>query len=76
MRIVNNSHLHPEEQRIVISGRKKVVSDLRQKAKGIRRIAKESSKWRQQSEEFRNAMKYNRLVEKAQREGKPAHFYL
>ncbi len=76
MRIVNNYHLQPEEQRMVISGRKKVVSELRQKAKGFRSAKKESSKWRQQSEEFRDAMKVNRLVEKAQREGKPAHFYL
>lgn len=75
MRIVNNSHLQPEEQRIVISGRKKVVSELRQKAKGIR-SGKKSNKWRKQSEEFRDAMKCNRLVEKAQREGRPAHFYL
>ena len=75
MRIVNNSHLQPEEQRIVISGRKKVVNELRQKAKGMR-TSKKSGKWRQQSEEFRDAMKCNRLVEKAQREGKPAHYYL
>ena len=75
MRIVNNSHLHPEEQRMVISGRKKVVSDLRKKAKG-KRSSKKSKKWRKESEQFREAMKCNRLVTKAEKEGKPAHYYL
>lgn len=74
MRILNNTQLKPEEQRVVISGRKKVVAEMRQKAKG--RATKKSDKWRQQSEEFREAMKSNRLVSKAQREGKPAHYYL
>ncbi len=75
MRILNNKQLQPEEQRVVISGRKKVVAEMRQKAKG-KRSSKKSDKWRQQSEEFREAMKSNRLVTKAQREGKPAHYYL
>lgn len=75
MRILNNSHLQPDEQRVVISGRKKVVAALRQKAKG-NISTKRDDKWRQQSEEFREAMKSNRLIAKAQKEGKPAHYYL
>jgi hypothetical protein len=77
MRITNNTHLQPEEQRMVISGRKKVVSELRQKSKGKgKRRSKKSQKWRKESEDFREAMKCNRLVTKAQNEGKPAHYYL
>lgn len=76
MRILNNSHLQPEEQRIVVSGRKKVVAELRQKARGKSSIKRAEPSWRQQSKEFREAMKANRLIEKAQREGKPAHYYL
>lgn len=75
MRIVNNTHLQPEEQRVVISGRKRVVAELRKKAKGIR-SAKRSENWRKQSDDLREAMKCNRLIAKAKREGKPSHYYL
>jgi hypothetical protein len=60
---------------MVISGRKKVVADLRQKASG-KRSSKRSDKWKKESEDFRDAMKCNRLIAKAENEGKPAHYYL
>lgn len=75
MRIVNNTHLQPEEKRVVISGRKKVVAELRKKVKGIR-SKKRNENWKKQSDDLREAMKCNRMIAKAKREGKPAHYYL
>ena len=34
------------------------------------------SKWREQSDTFRDAMRTNRLIAKAQQEGKPVDYYL
>lgn len=42
--------------------------------KGV--IKQKNLKWRQQSEDFRQSMEVNRLISKAEREGKPSHFYL
>jgi hypothetical protein len=67
--------LNSEEQRTVIAARKKVVSDLRQKSKG-KKTSKKSTLWKKQSEDFRDAMRTNRLISKAEQEGKPPTYYL
>jgi hypothetical protein len=67
--------LNSEEQRVVIAARKKVVSDLRQKANG-KKSKKKSNLWKQQSEDFREAMRTNRLISKAEQEGRPPTYYL
>lgn len=75
MRIKNNDQLTSEEQQVAIIGRKRAVTDLRQKLKGNNTM-KRSLKWREESESFRQAMETNRLVAKAEKEGKPSHYYL
>lgn len=75
MRIKNNSQLSSEEQQTAITGRKKAVTDLRQKLKGTS-SSRRRNKWREESESFRQAMETNRLIAKAEKEGKPSHFYL
>jgi hypothetical protein len=75
MRIKNNNQLTSEEQQVAITGRKRAVTDLRQKLKGTSTI-KRSQKWREESASFRQAMETNRLVAKAETEGKPSHYYL
>ncbi len=76
VRITSNTHLNSDEQRQVISSRKKVVADLRNKATGRKTTKTRSKLWRQQSDEFRKAMETNRLISKAEKEGRPAHYYL
>lgn len=75
-RIKNNNHLSKEEQKVVIDGRKKVVKELRAKSNGTARPKKSSDKWRKESDSFREAMRANRLMAKAQKEGKPVDYYL
>lgn len=75
MRIKNNEQLTSEEQQVAIVGRKRAVTDLRQKLKGNTTM-KRSQKWREESASFRQAMETNRLVAKAEKEGKPSHYYL
>ena len=76
IRITSNSHLNSDEQRQVITSRKKVVSDLRDKAKGKKKSKKSSALWKKQSDDFRKAMETNRLITKAEKEGRPSHYYL
>ena len=75
VRIANNDHLNAEEQQLALKSRKKVVSELRMKKQG-KKIPRTKSNWRQQSEQFREAMRVTHLMEKAKMEGKPAHYYL
>mmetsp|Transcript_6870 Transcript_6870/g.20567 ORF Transcript_6870/g.20567 Transcript_6870/m.20567 type:complete len:662 (-) Transcript_6870:1391-3376(-) len=75
-RIKNNNHLSREEQKVVIAGRKKVVSELRAKTNGAAKPKKSNDKWRRESDTFREAMRANRLMAKAQKEGKPVDYYL
>jgi len=75
IRIHNNHHLTGEEKQVVVSGRKKVVSEMRARSNG-KLVNKGSQKWRHQSEEFRKVMETNRLISKAEKEGKPGHYYL
>jgi hypothetical protein len=60
---------------VVIASRKKVVSELRQKAQG-KYSARKKALWKQQSAEFREAMRSNRLISKAEQEGLPPTYYL
>ena len=76
VRITSNSHLNVDEQRQVVAARKKVVSEMREKALGKRKPKKKQTLWRQQSDDFRKAMETNRLIAKAEKEGRPAHYYL
>jgi hypothetical protein len=76
VRITSNAHLNVDEQRQVVASRKKVVSEMREKALGKRKPKKKNTLWRQQSDDFRKAMETNRLITKAEKEGRPAHYYL
>lgn len=79
-RIVNNEHLNKEEQKVVIGGRKKVVKDLKNTfssdGSARKKKKKKQLKWQEQSNTFREAMRTNRLIAKAQKEGKPVDYYL
>ena len=60
-----------------IQTHRKVVTELTRKGKNGRNSkGKRGSKWREESNAFREAMKANRLITKAEKEGKPAHYYL
>jgi len=76
IRITNNAHLNVDEQQTVISGRKKVVSEMRKRAKGKKLKKPSQSKWRKESSDLREVMEANRLMKKAESEGKPATYYL
>ncbi|KAL3777315.1 hypothetical protein ACHAWO_005081 [Cyclotella atomus] len=76
-RIANNDNLNRDEQMQVIQTQKKVAKELAKKKKsGGASKKKKSTKWQQESNALREAMKANRLIAKAEREGKPAHYYL
>jgi conjugal transfer/entry exclusion protein len=61
----------------VIQTQKKVAKELAKKKKSaMASRKKKSTKWQEESNALREAMKANRLIAKAEREGKPAHFYL
>ena len=61
----------------VIQSQKKVAKELAKKKKGgSSSRKKKGGKWQQESNALRDAMKANRLIAKAEREGKPAHYYL
>lgn len=60
-RIKNNTALNAEEQKVVIAGRKRVVSEMKAKKSGKKRSNKnKNSKWKEESKQFREAMKANR----------------
>jgi conjugal transfer/entry exclusion protein len=62
----------------VLQIQKNVAKELTKKKKsgGVSKKLKKRSKWQQESNALREAMKANRLIAKAEREGKPAHYYL
>lgn len=61
----------------VIQTQKKVAKELAKKKLGSKfKKGKKISKWQHESNALRDAMKANRLIAKAEREGKPAHYYL
>lgn len=62
----------------VIQNQKKVAKELAKKKRngGVSKRSKKSGKWKEESASLRDAMKANRLIAKAEREGKPAHYYL
>jgi hypothetical protein len=62
----------------IIQTQKQVAKELAKKKKSGKssRKSKKGSKWREESNSFREAMKVNRLISKAESEGKPAHYYL
>lgn len=77
-RIANNSNLNKDEQMQVLGENKKVTKELKKRMNGkaSKKKSKKGSKWLKESNDFREAMKTNRLISKAEREGKPAHYYL
>lgn len=76
-RISNNSALNAEEREGVLAANKKAAKEMKRKKKrGGNKKKGGKSKWEAQSQEFREAMKANRLISKAESEGKPAHYYL
>ena len=79
VRIMSNSHLSEREKSAIIETRKKIVAEKKQGNGSFRQsfsMSQQNSKWKTQSEELREAMKANRLIAKAKKEGKPAHYYL
>ena len=63
-RIANNSNLNQDEQRQVLQMNKKVAKDLAKKKNGKGRTMEKirrSSKWREESRAFRDAMKASRF---------------
>ena len=63
-RIANNSNLNQDEQMQVLQMNKKVTKDLKKKKSGKGRSTEKirrSSKWREESRNFRDAMKASRL---------------
>mmetsp|Transcript_4121 Transcript_4121/g.9252 ORF Transcript_4121/g.9252 Transcript_4121/m.9252 type:complete len:275 (+) Transcript_4121:125-949(+) len=77
-RIANNLNLNSDEQKQVLQINRKVTKELSKKkqGKGSKKRSKKGTKWRDESNNFREAMKANRLISKAEKEGKPAHYYL
>jgi len=76
-RISNNENLNSDEKRHVLKTNKKVAKELANKSGGTKKkIKNKSSKWREESNTFREAMRASRLIAKAEIEGKPAHYYL
>jgi len=76
MRIMGNPHLNTTEKAAVIDSRRKIVMEKKAGGGSFKRNQKHDGKWKAQSAEFREAMKANRLIAKAKKEGKPAHYYL
>ena len=62
----------------VLQKNKKVAQELAKtlKSGGTVEKSRRRSKWREESKRFREAMKANRLITKAEKEGKPAHYHL
>lgn len=48
---------------------------MRKRAKG-KKLKKPSQKWRKESSDLREVMEANRLMKKAESEGKPVTYYL
>lgn len=59
-RIKNNSALNADDQNVVIAGRKRVVTEMKAKKNGKKKVRNKSSKWKEESKQFREAMKANR----------------
>jgi hypothetical protein len=73
VRIQGNEHLDRDAQKLAIAARKEVVKEQ----KGLKpKPKKKSDKWKEESNNFRQAMRDNRLMEKAKKEGKPLTYYL
>ncbi|GMH92485.1 hypothetical protein TrVE_jg6732 [Triparma verrucosa] len=73
VRIQGNEHLDKDAQKLAIKARKEVVAEK----KGLKpKTKKKSDKWKAESNNFRQAMRDNRLMEKAKKEGKPLTYYL
>ena len=59
-RIKNNSALNADDQQMVIAGRKRVVTEMKAKKNGKKKVRNKNSKWKEESKQFREAMKANR----------------
>ena len=71
---MNNKHLSRDDQKAVITARKKVVAELKGGPKKTKK--RFTQKWKDQSKLFREAMHTNLLISKAQKEGRPIDYYL
>ena len=59
-RIKNNTALNADDQKMVIAGRKRVVTEMKAKKNGKKKVRNKNSKWKEESKQFREAMKANR----------------
>jgi len=76
-RITGNEHINKDEMKMAIQARKEIVKEKRLADKGVKvNKKKDNTKWKEESKQFREAMKANRLMAKAEKEGKSATFYL
>jgi hypothetical protein len=77
IRIQGNEHLDKDAQKMAIKARVEVVKEKKAVEAGIKPKKKvKDDKWKKESEDFRNAMRDNRLMAKAKAEGKPITYYL
>jgi len=77
VRIQGNEHMDKDAQKMAIKARVEVVKDKKATDAGLKPKRKvKDEKWKKESETFRNAMRDNRLMEKAKKEGKPITYYL
>jgi hypothetical protein len=76
VRIQGNEHLDKDAQKMAIKARVEVVKEKKQAEQGIVKKKVKDDKWKKESEDFRNAMRDNRLMAKAKAEGKPITYYL
>ena len=75
MRIMGNEHLSEREKASVSESRRNIIAE-KKRCGGTFKKSSYNNKWKNQSNELRDAMKANRLIAKAKKEGKPLHYYL
>ena len=82
VRIQGNEAFSKEDQKAAVKARKAIVAEQKQKEKleelGIStsKPTDNKAKWKEESNAFREAMKANRMMDKAKKEGKPVDYYL
>ncbi len=71
-RIANNDNLNKDEQMQALHVVKKVAKEvaLKQNAKASTKKSRKGSKWREESRQFREAMRANRTVSQPAKKGK------
>lgn len=75
VRIMSNEYLSEREKSSVSESRRNIIAE-KKRCGGTFKKSSSYNKWKNQSNELRDAMKANRLIAKAKKEGKPLHYYL